>query len=239
MALLHSDNSRGSRGCWLLQASIMQDISDAKQARAIRTDQSKKNTKHLPNIPQEPASHTQNIICRTEMRTFLFWMVYLGCVCVCQVLVVFVSLIYPTDVYCSIKTLRRRQHLSYFADDSCYRFSSWKLVCFNYISDEMCSQGSIRRPLTLAGRRRSAKIKENTPSRNPPPDASEWSPDWHHPTSGCFPFIPYFFWFFEEEEVKFLGQHFYYVIHVNLLISCNCVNLCVYAIILCYIPWNR
>ena len=25
----------------------------------------------------------------------------------------------------------------------------------------------------------------------------------------------------------------------NLLISCNCVNLCVYAIILCYIPWNR
>ena len=23
------------------------------------------------------------------------------------------------------------------------------------------------------------------------PDASKWSPDSHHPTSGCFPFIPY------------------------------------------------
>ena len=42
-------------------------------------------------------------------------------------------------------------------------------------------------------------------------DASKWSLDSHHPTNRCFPFIPYFF--FEEEEVKFLGQHFYYVIY--------------------------
>ena len=48
-------------------------------------------------------------------------------------------------------------------------------------------------------------IKENTPSRVvrggrslsgirrriPTPDASKWSPDSHHPTSGCFPLIPY------------------------------------------------
>ena len=48
--------------------------------------------------------------------------------------------------------------------------------------------------------------------RIPTPDASKWSPDSHNPTSGYFPFIPYFFYFFEEEEVHFLGQHFYYVI---------------------------
>ena len=49
-----------------------------------------------------------------------------------------------------------------------------------------------------------AILKENTPSRVlwggrslagirrriPTPDASKWSPDLHHPTIGCFPFIP-------------------------------------------------
>ena len=63
------------------------------------------------------------------------------------------------------------------------------------------SGGARRR--SLAGIRR----------RMPMPDASKWSPDSHHPTSVCFPFIPYFFCFFEEQEVKFLGQHFYYMIH--------------------------
>ena len=68
-------------------------------------------------------------------------------------------------------------------------------------------------------------LKENTPSRVvrgersrqrrriPISDASKWFPDSQHPTSGCFPFVPYFFCFFKGEEMTFLGQHFYYVIH--------------------------
>ena len=46
----------------------------------------------------------------------------------------------------------------------------------------------VRGGRSLAGTRR----RNPTPKAEvPTPDASKWSPDSHHPTSGCFPFIPY------------------------------------------------
>ena len=93
-------------------------------------------------------------------------------------------------------------------------------------SDICINRGNIGIHLHAKVHFKTLGIKENTPSRVmrggrslagirrriPMPDASKWSPDSHHLTNRCYPFIPYFFCFFEE-EMKFVGQHFYYVIH--------------------------